>query len=168
MENKTPDVPLQLISPVRSLFHAAPRQQAELLWLLLYNPIFTFRNGIIFPQKNSDPFALVQRQRRQHHRCSMIGSCGSAGSTQWRWGRRRVHDPAQAGLRRERRRASRARSHISWATVEGVCSVSLSQLSIRFMMSQMCLTCVIIWLKLWLHLLETFSFFTRSPPTWNT
>lgn len=112
MENKTSDVPLQLISPVWSLFHAAPRQQAELLWLLLYNPIFTFRNGIIFlqGQKNSDPFALVQRHRRQHHRCAMIGSCGSAGSTQWRWGRRRVHEPAQAGLQRGRRRASRARA----------------------------------------------------------
>lgn len=168
MENKTSDVLLQLISPVRSLFHAAPRQQEELLWLLLYNPIFTFRNGIIFPQgqKNSDPFALVQRHRRQHHRCSMIGSCGSAGSTQWRWGRSRVHDPAQARLQRECRRASKARSHISWATVEGVCSVSEPTC---FMMSQMCLTCVIIWLKLWLHLLETFSIFTRPPPpTWNT
>lgn len=86
----------QLSSPVWSLLHAAPRKQAALLWLLLYDPIFTFRNGIIFSEgpNNFGPFALVQRHCREHHGQSMIGSCSSAGSAEWRWGRRRVHDLA--------------------------------------------------------------------------
>lgn len=45
-------------------------------------------------QNNSDPFALARRHHREHHRRSMIGSCSSAGSTEWRWRRRQVHDLA--------------------------------------------------------------------------
>lgn len=106
----------QLSSPVWSLLHAAPRNQAALLWLLLYDPIFTFRNGIIFSegQNNFGPFALVQRHYREHHsqfhdwqlqlcRISWV----EMGEETSAW------SGTQAGLRREHRRDSRSRSHIS-------------------------------------------------------
>lgn len=152
----------QLGSPVWSLLHAAPRNQAALLWLLLYDPIFTFRNGIIFSegQNNFGPFALVQRHYREHHGQSMIGSCSSAGSAEWRWGRRRVHDLAHRRDCGENTGGIPDQDLISvWGkrnpglTVRGICIVSLNRFS-SFTMLQMYLINV--------QMVETLATFTED------